>query len=163
MAEPVTDLLVLQRELADLVQSRLGIVMPHVRIFTPADIASEEEDKGKAPVQPVPAVNVVYMGHKFSAAEGRQRSDGKAALLAQLYALEIVTRNVRNLKTGADARNEGGVIAMQVLRSVMGERLPSAAGTLTLIPGPPPVYRNGNQYLHLLLSVDLYILKFQPA
>lgn len=155
----VVDLLVLQTELADLLRERLAVTMPKVRVLTPADIASEEEEKGKAPVQAVPAVNVVYMGHKFSAATDRQRSDGKAALLAQLLVLEVVTRNVRNLKTGADARNEGGVIAMAVLRAVMGERLPSAIGPLKLVPGPPPVYRGGNQYLHLMLSADLQISK----
>lgn len=155
----VDDLLVLQRELAELLTARLAVTAPKVRVLTPADIASEEEDKGKAPVQPAPAVNVVYMGHKFSAATDRQRSDGQAALLAQLLVMEIVTKNVRNLKTGADARNEGGVIAMHVVRTVMGARLPSAAGRLTLIPGPPPVYRGGNQYLHILASVDLQITK----
>ncbi len=155
----VDDLLVLQSELAALLKARLAVTAPKVHVLTPADIASEEEDKGKAIVQPVPAVNVVYMGHKFSASVDRQRSDGKAALLAQLLVMEVVTRNVRNLKTGVDARNEGGVIAMQVLRAVMGECLPSAAGRLKLIPGPPPVYRGGNQYLHILASVDLQIIK----
>lgn len=158
MAQP-DDLLVLQRELAELLTERLAVAAPKVRVLTPADIASEDEDKGKTPAQSVPAVNVVYMGHKFSAATDRQRSDGKAALLAQLLVMEIATRNVRNLKSGADARNDGGVIAMHVLRAVMGERLPSAAGRLVLIPGPPPVYRNGNQYIHLMVTVDLQINK----
>ena len=89
----------------------------------------------------------------------RQRSDGRATLIAQLFVLEIVTRNVRSLKTGSAARNGGGVLALQVFKAAVGARLPSAASPLAFIPGPGPTFRNGMQYLPLLVQADLLITK----
>ena len=80
-------------------------------------------------------------------------------MIAQLFALEVVTRNVRAVKTGAASRADGGALAMNVLAIVMGARLPSAAGPVQLVPGPGPVYRNGMQHLPLLVQVDLMVTK----
>lgn len=159
MAHRPTSLLVLQDELEDLLKRELQHVGPTVHVFTPADLAGEAKEDSTAAKQPTPAVNVVYMGHKPSLAVDRQRADGRAALIAQLFALEVVTRNVRAVKTGAAARAEGGALAMQVLAAVMGARLPSAAGPVQLVPGPGPIYRNGMQYLPLLVQVDLMVSK----
>jgi hypothetical protein len=164
MAATPDSLLVLQTELEDLLKHELSHIRPAVHVLAPADLAGETDTDAKATTtkaaaQPVPAVNVVYMGHKFSTAEERQRSDGRALLVAQLFALEVVTRNVRSLKTGSAARADGGELAMSVLKATMGARLPSAAGPLRLLPGPGPVYRNGMQYLPLLVQVDLAIRK----
>lgn len=158
MPAPIS-LLVLQDELEALLKHELANVRPAVHVLTPADLSGEAKEDTTAAKQPVPAVNVVYMGHKPSLAADRQRADGKAALIAQLFALEVVTRNVRTLKAGSAARAEGGELAMQVLAAVMGARLPSAAGPLQLVPGPGPVYRNGMQHLPLLVQVDLMVSK----
>ncbi|MFN3494817.1 MAG: hypothetical protein ACK40L_09935, partial [Hydrogenophaga sp.] len=107
--------------------------------------------------QPVPAVNVVYMGHRFGAGEDQQRGDGNALLMQQLFVAEVVTRNVRSLKTGAAARNEAGELAMTVLLALMGTKLPSAATKLAFRPGPGPVFRGGMQYMPLLVQATLAI------
>jgi hypothetical protein len=150
-----TNLLVLQDELVELLKSKLAALSPAVHVLTPDDL--QGEDTGPAKVQPVPAVNVVYMGHRFSDQPGRQRTDGKAALVAQLFALEVVTRNVQTLKTGAAARLGGGQLAMHVIDAIMGARLPGAASPLALVAGPGPTYKGGMQYLPLLAQVDLLI------
>lgn len=162
MAAPVLDFLVLQGELEALLKSELADIRPAVHVLTPAALASEETDsKDKAPgkVHPAPAVNVVYLGHKFSSDAARQRTDGRATLIAQLFALEVVTRNVRSLKAGADARSESGLLAMRVFKAAVGARLPSASSTVRFVPGPGPVYQSGLQYLPLLVQVDLGIVK----
>ncbi len=162
MPAPVLNLLVLQDELVDLLKAQLADMQPAVHILTPADLAGEEaEGKDKAPgkAHPVPAVNVVYLGHKFSLDQERQRTDGRATLIAQLFALEVVTKSVRSLKAGSAARNEGGVLAMRVFKAAVGARLPSAMGAVKFVPGPGPAYRGGMQYLPLVVSVDLGIVK----
>jgi hypothetical protein len=162
MPAPITDLLVLQHELAELLRQRLAHLRPAVHILTPADLAAEEaEGKDKAPgkAHPVPAVNVVYLGHKFSASQERQRRDGRATLIAQLIALEVVTRNVSSLKTGSAARSDGGALALAVFKAAVGEQLPSAASPLAFVPGPGPSYRGGMQYLPLVVQADLLITK----
>jgi hypothetical protein len=156
-----TDLLVLQAELVTLLTAELADIRPQVHIFTPDDLASEEADKPAvaAKAQPVPAVNVVYMGHRFGTGEDQQRTDGQALVMQQLFALEVVTRNVRDLKSGKAARADGGQLAMRVLTAAMGARLPSAATRLALRPGPGPVYRAGMQYLPLMVQASLAITK----
>lgn len=158
-----TSLLVLQDELVTLLTAALADVRPQVHILTPSDLASEEADKASAATttkaQPTPAVNIVYMGHRFGAGEEQQRTDGTALVMQQLFVAEVVTRNVRSLKTGAAARAEGGELALRVLTALMGARLPSAAARVALRPGPGPVYRNGLQYLPLLVQTALVIKK----
>lgn len=158
MPAPIS-LLVLQDELVDLLKRELADIRPAVHILTPDDIAGEAAESTAAAKPPVPAINVVYIGHKPSPNADRQRSDGRAALVAQLICLEVVTRNVRAVKSGAPARAESGVLAMQVLAAVMGARLPSAAGPVQFVPGPGPVYRNGTQYLPLMVQADLLLTR----
>ena len=158
----VLNLLVLQDELVDLLKTALADVRPAVHVLPPADLAGDEaEGKDRAPgkAHPVPAVNVVYLGHKFSPDQERQRSDGRATLIAQLFALEVVTKSVRSLRAGSAARNDGGELAMRVFKAAVGARLPSGTGNVKFVPGPGPVYRGGMQYLPLVVSVDLGIFK----
>lgn len=160
MPAPILDLLVLQDELVELLRTALADMRPAVHILTPADLAADEADnKAPGPAHPVPAVNVVYLHHKFSPEQDRQRSDGRATLIAQLFALEVVTKSVRSLKAGSAARSGGGVLAMRVFKAAVGARLPSAMGNVKFVPGPGPVYRGGMQYLPLVVSVDLGIVK----
>lgn len=160
-APAITSLLVLQDELVDLLKTALADIRPAVHILAQADLASEiDTDKAAAAAaQPVPAVNIVYMGHRFGDGQDRQRSDGRALLLQQLFVCEVVTRNVRSLKAGSAALADSGAIAARVLLSLMGARLPSAASPLRLKPGPGPVYQGGMQYLPLALDVDLLVRK----
>lgn len=158
----IANLLVLQDELVDHLARALADVRPAVHILTPSDLASETDTtkaaaKTTAAAHPVPAVNVVYMGHRPGSTEDRQRSDGRALLLQQLFVCEVVTRNVRSLKAGSAARADGGQLAARVLLALMGTRLPSAASPLRLKQGPGPVYQGGMQYLPLALDVDLMV------
>ncbi|MGS5089068.1 phage tail terminator protein [Hydrogenophaga sp. A37] len=155
------DLLVLQNELVDMLKTALASVRPAVHVLTPSDLfgETEQDGKGTTKVQPVPAVNVVYMGHKPGTDPGQQRSDGRGLVLQQLFAAEVVTRNVRTLKTGAAARNDAGPLAMRVMLALMGARLPSAASLVQLRPGPGPVFKGGTQYLPLMFQVSLAIVK----
>lgn len=159
----IANLLVLQDELVAHLARALADVRPAVHILTPSDLASETDTTKaaakttSAATHPVPAVNVVYMGHRPGATEDRQRSDGRALLLQQLFVCEVVTRNVRSLKAGSAARADGGRLAARVLLALMGTRLPSAASPLRLKQGPGPVYQGGMQYLPLALDVDLMV------
>lgn len=154
------NLLVLQDELVDLLKTALADLRPAVHVLTPSDLFGEtEQDKSPTKVQPVPAVNLVYMGHKFGTDPGQQRSDGKALVMQQLFVAEIVTRNVRTIKTGAAARQDAGALAMRVMLSLMGARLPSAASLVQLRPGPGPVFKGGMQYLPLMFQVSLTVVK----
>lgn len=154
----LTNLLVLQDELVAHLKAALADLRPAVHVLTPSDLASEQGASATtAATQPVPAVNVVYMGHRFSRGEERQRTDGQALLLQQLFVAEVATRSVRSLKAGAAARNEGGELSAAVLLALMGTRLPSAASTLRLVPGPGPVYLSGMQYMPIALEVDLIV------
>lgn len=160
MPAQVDNLLVLQEEIVAVLTARLADLRPKVHILTPGDLASDTDtDKVTAKPQPVPAVNVVYMGHKPGVGPDEQRGDGRALIMSQLFVAEVVTRNVRSLKTGSAARNDGGVLAWRVLTALMGEALPSASDRLRVRPGPGPVYKNGMQYLPLLLQAQLVIKK----
>lgn len=158
--EAATNLLVLHEEIVEHLKRCLVDVRPAVHVLTPSDLASDT-DTEKAPnkAQPVPAVNVVYMGHRFGTGEGEQRSDGAALVMQQLFVAEVVTRNVRSLKSGSAARNESGELAMRVLTALMGAKLPSASTRLSMRAGPGPVYRAGMQYLPLMVQVSLAVLK----
>lgn len=160
MALSTDDFLVLQHELAELLKLALADMRPTVYVREPADMAADEaEQDAPAKAHPVPAVNVVYIGHKPSLNSDRQRTDGRAALISQLFALEVVTRNVTTLKTGAAARDESGKLAMRVVKAAMGAKLPSASSTVAFIPGPGPKFKGGMQYLPLLFQVDLGVFK----
>lgn len=160
MASPVDNLLVLQAELVDLLKTALADVRPAVHILTPSDLASDTDtDKAGTKTHPVPAVNVVYMGHQFGSGPDQQRTDGKALLMQQRFVAEVVTRSVRSLKSGSAARDEGGALAMRVLLALMGAALPSAASRVSIRPGPGPVYRSGMQYLPLLVQTSIAIYK----
>lgn len=149
------DLLVLQGEIVELLKAALADVRPAVHVLEPADLASDGESS-KLPT--APAVNVVYMGHRFSDDPNEQRSDGTALMVRQLFVVEVVTRNVASLKAGSAARREGGKLAMQVLRHLMGARLPSASGPLLLKPGPGPVYKSGLQFMPLMFQGTIQVL-----
>lgn len=154
------DLFVLQAELAAHLRAALASAEPAVHVLTPAELgAPESERAAQTMVQPTPAVNVVYLGHKFPPGA---RADGRGVAVKQLLVCEVVTRNVRNLASGADARHASGELAATVLKACMGAKLPSAASVLKPVNGPGPQYANGMQFLPLPFEVDL-VLTMPPA
>lgn len=156
----LTNLLVLQDELVAHLKAALADIRPDVHVLTPSDLASKTDTKGVTTiVQPTPAVNVVFMGFRPGSDPSRQRTDGSAMIMQQLFVAEVVTRNVRNLKAGTAARNEAGELAARVLLAVMATKLPSATGVLKILPGPGPVYQGGNQYLPISIETALQVVK----
>lgn len=157
---PLTNLLVLQDELVAHLKAALADIRPAVHVLAPSDLASKTDTKGVVTVvQPTPAVNVIFMGLRPSTDADKQRADGRAMLLQQLFVAEVVTRNVRDLKTGTAARNEAGELAARVLLALMATKLPSATGVLKIRPGVGPVYQGGNQYLPLTIETALQVVK----
>lgn len=157
MARSFDDLFVLQRELAAHITAALATAAPGVHVLTPAELgAPESERAAQTHAQPTPAVNVVYLGHKFPP---NMRVDGKGVVIKQLLVAEVVTRNVRNLTSGADARHDSGALCALVLKACMGERLPSAASLLQARSGPGPSYADGMQFVPLPFEVDLVLTK----
>lgn len=156
----LTNLLVLQDELVAHLKAALADIRPAVHVLAPSDLASKVDTKGVATVaQPTPAVNVIFLGLRPSTDPNRQRTDGAAMIMQQLFVAEVVTRNVSSLKSGAAARNEAGELAAQVLLALMAAKLPSAIGVLKVLPGPGPVYQGGNQYLAISVEAALSIVK----
>ena len=156
----LTNLLVLQDELVAHLKAALADIRPAVHVLAPSDLASKTDTKGVATVvQPTPAVNVIFLGLRPSTDPARQRTDGSAMIMQQLFVAEVVTRNVRDLKAGAAARNEAGELAAQVLLALMATKLPSALGVLKILPGPGPVYQGGNQYLPISIETALQVVK----
>lgn len=149
MPAPPASLLVLQNEIA----ARLRSLLPDVVVATPADLAGEDPKAGAASGAK-PVVNVVYMGHKPSAARP-ERSDGRALVLLQLIVVEAVVYNPRDLAAGGAARADAGVLSMRCLLALMGHRPPSGCDVLRLRPGPGPTYRAGLQTLPLAVEASL--------
>ena len=156
----LSNLLVLQDELVAHLKAALADIRPAVHVLTPSDMASKTDAKGAVTIaQPTPAVNVVFMGLRPSADPSKQRSDGRAMVLQQLFVAEVVTRNVQNLKAGTAARNEAGELAAKVLLALMATKLPSAQGVLKILPGPGPVYQGGMQYFPISIETALHVVK----
>lgn len=157
---PLKNLLVLQDELVAHLNAALSDIRPAVHVLTPSDMAAKTDTKGAVTVvQPTPAVNVIFMGLRPSTDPTKQRADGRAMLLQQLFVAEVVTRNVTSLKTGSAARNDAGELAAQVLLALMGATLPSAVGVLKILPGIGPVYQGGMQYLPITFEATLQVVK----
>lgn len=156
----LTNLLVLQDELVAHLKDALADIRPAVHVLTPSDMAAKTDVKGAvAIVQPTPAVNVIFMGLRPSTDPTKQRTDGRAIVIDQLFVAEVVTRNVGSLKAGTAARNEAGELAAQVLLALMATKLPSAQGILRVRPGPGPVYQGGMQYFPISIETALYVVK----
>ena len=93
---PLTNLLVLQDELVAHLKAALADIRPAVHVLAPSDLASKTDTKGVVTVvQPTPAVNVIFMGLRPSTDADKQRTDGRAMLLQQLFVAEVVTRTER--------------------------------------------------------------------
>lgn len=157
---PLTNLLVLQDELVAHLKAELADIRPAVHVLTPSDMASKTDAKGAVTVvQPTPAVNVIFMGLRPSTDPSKQRTDGMAMVLQQLFVAEVVTRNVQSLKAGTAARNDVGELAARVLLALMATKLPSAVGVLKILPGLGPVYQGGMQYLPIAIETALHVVK----
>lgn len=144
----VNNLMALESELmAHLVQALAGM-NPPVHVLCAADLADVREEQ-----QLTPAVQVIYHGARIT----QVRSDGRAARVTQTWLLVVATRNVRSLKSGAEARASAGVLGAAVAKAVMGWRAPSAATPCLLTQAPAAGFSAGHQYLPLAIEAELVL------
>ena len=122
--------------------ARLKELLPGVHVLTAADLAATKEES-----QPVPAVHVIWNGFRVKEA----REDGRVAWLDHEWLIVSAVRNVRGLKSGADARQEAGELAARAGAAVMGYRPPNVAGPMRLAPSPGAGYSQAG-YLYLPLA-----------
>lgn len=146
----IDNLMALEPELMARIKSQLASTAPHVHVLCAADLAGVTEES-----QPTPAVQVIYHGYRMF--ENRSRSDGRAAGLVQTWLAVVVTRNLRGLKTGSDARASAGALGHSVATALMGYRAPSASGPCVLVNAPQASYSSGVQYLPLAIEALLLL------
>ena len=156
----LTNLLVLQDELVAHLKAELADIRPAVHVLAPSEMNSRTASGIEtAWTQPTPAVNVVFLGIRPGTDDNQQLNTGRGLVMQQLFVAEVVTRNVRDLRSGAAARNEAGELAAAVMLALMATKLPSATGVIKILPGPGPVYQNGNQYLPIAIETTLQVVK----
>ncbi len=122
--------------------ARLKAMLPGVHVLTAADLNATKEE-----AQPVPAVHVVWNGFRVL----DTRSDGRVSRLDHEWLIVSAVRNVRGLKSGADARGEAGELSARAGAAVMGFRPPNVNGPMRLAPAPGAGYSQAG-YLYLPLA-----------
>lgn len=142
------NLLALEPELMARLRTALADHAPAVHVLSADDLAGVKEEQ-----QLVPAVHLVYQGYRVV----EDRSDGKAARIAQTWLAVVVTRNVANLKSADAARKQAGTLAGQVTKELMGFKAASASGPLKLVSGPGAGFNKGFGYLPLAFVAELVL------
>ena len=117
---------------------------PHVHVKPIAEINVDTKDR-----QPAPTVYVMYLGMQVDRAGAEIES-------TQRWVTLVAMRNQRDLDGGHDARQDAGVLAMQVIDALNGRRF-APAHPLTAATPPAPWYMDGHYYLPLLWSAPLLI------
>lgn len=128
-------------------KAKLADVLPKIHVLTSADLDSVTEQ-----TQLTPAVHVVYAD--YHVAEERR---GQTYRVEQTWLAVVVTRNMRALQTGADAREDAGLIAMRVLAALGGFQPAIVSHPMVLIDGPKGGFRVGHQYLPLAFKAELVV------
>lgn len=127
---------------ADIVARLKSLLPGGVHVLTAKELADVKEDN-----QPVPAVHVIYNG--FRVLENRE--DARVARLGHEWLIVCAVRNVSGLKSGANARQEAGLLAAAAGAAVMGYRPPNVAGPLRLATSPG-IANSPAGYLYLPLA-----------
>lgn len=142
------NLLLLEPQLMARLSEQLATLSPHVHVLAAADLAGVTEA-----TQVTPAVHVVYQGYRVVEAA----SNGRMARLEQTWLATIATRNMKNLRTGAAARADAGLIAGRVAHALMGYRPEAASKPLRLVDGPSAGFSDGFAYLPLAFVAELVL------
>lgn len=119
-----------------------------VHVLTASDLANITEGS-----QPSPAVHVVLQS--WSVAESR--GDGRAARLLQTWLAVVAVRNLRDGKSGSQARADAGALASIVATSLMGWQPDGAAAPLQLVTPPGAGYAAGYMYLPLAVAAQVVL------
>ena len=141
-----TNLFAVEPELVARLQAQLADLAPKVAVLVSADLAGVTEEQ-----QITPAVHVVYQGYQVL----ETRSDGKTARMEQTWLVTTAVRNVKNMRSGAAARVDAGLIAMRVSQALMGFKPVSATRPLRLADAPHAVFNGGFQYTPLAFLAEL--------
>ena len=138
--------LALEPYLVDRLVEKLADLSPKVHVLQAASLAGVTEDK-----QTTPAVHVVYQGYRILEA----RSDGTLVRVQQTWLATVAIKNMKNLRSGAAAREDAGLIAARVARALMGYKPPVCLQPLQLVEAPAAGFSAGHQYLPLAFQAEL--------
>lgn len=141
-------LLILEPELLARLKEQLATLPTKVHVLTAADLADVAEER-----QLTPAVHLIYQGYRVL----QNRSDKRLARIEQTWLAVVAVRNVRTVKTGADARADAGVLASAVLMGLLGWQAPSAAAAMELANAPAARFSGGHQYLPQAFTTELIL------
>jgi hypothetical protein len=142
----IDNLMLLELPLMERLAAQLADLTPKVHVLAAADLAGVTEA-----TQVTPAVHLVYHGYRIV----ESRSDGGAARLEQTWLATVATRNMKNLRSGAAARTDAGLIAARIAAALMGFRPAGASKPLRLAEGPGAGFSNGFAYLPLAFVAEL--------
>ena len=115
---------------------RLDEVVPAANILTAPEIAAVTEQQ-----QVSPAVYVIYRGSRVN----QVVPDGTICEIEQAWGTVVAVRNVKEIRTGAAARADAGLILDQVFAALAGWR-PEGFRALRPIDPPASGYTKGFQY-----------------
>lgn len=138
--------LALEACLVERLAQQLCELAPRVHVLQAASLAGVTEDK-----QLTPAVHVVYQGYRIVEA----RSDGALVRVQQTWLATVAVKNMRGLRSGAAAREDAGLIAARVARSLMGYKPALCLKPLQLVDAPAAGFSGGYQYLPLAFEAEL--------
>lgn len=144
----IDNLMLLEAQLMARLADQLADLSPKVHVLAAVDLAGVTEA-----TQPTPAVHVVYQSYRIV----ESRSDGSTARLEQTWLATIATKNFKNLRSGAAARADAGLIAARVAGALMGFRPAGASKPLRLAEGPGAGFSGGYGYLPLAFVAELVL------
>lgn len=112
--------------------------------------------------QPVPAVHLIYEGYAVSTDTARQPVGKSVVLINQTWSVTVCVRNVRDIKSGSDARQMGGNLAARVMKSLMGWQPDGCTKPLKLVNAARAIYSEGYMYIPIGFEVE-FILRSENA
>jgi len=114
-----------------------------VHVLTRADLAGVTEGS-----QPTPAVHVIYGGYRVA-------ENGPMTLIEESWMTVVAVRNVRNVASGAGARDEVSTLLNDILDALDGQRLANGFRALRLAsPSARPGYTGGYAYFPLFWTTS---------
>ena len=131
--------------LVEQLKAKLADMLPKIDVLTSVDLNAVAEE-----TQITPAIHVVYADYHVAEAVG-----SKVYRVEQTWLAVVVTRNMRSLRAGTDAREDAGLIAMRVLAALVGFKPEIATKPMKFIDGPKGGFRVGCQYLPLAFQAEL--------
>ena len=103
--------------------------------------------------QPTPAVHVVYGGYRVD------QDVGSAWRLVHTWYAVAVVRSAAQVRSGAAARQNAGLLATTVALALADARVQGAAERLTLLSPPAPSYSAPYSYLPTAVQAVTHLRK----